>query len=183
MPLPKELKEYKLYLRDMREHVVKYRETCSINKRLQKEENLQTRLYWYTQMLIGLLCEVRSCAESHKEESILLTHESLLDNILKLHAMIPCFTDEDQVQSVIRKLYRESEWYNDGELITVDEDTYLRRVESTLLHFHQDLLKERRAKFKIFHEELIMKAMEPERVKRFASAAGLDFIDYMILME
>jgi hypothetical protein len=144
---------------------------------------MRTRLHWFKEMLFGFLNEVRRRAQANKQESILITHPTLLQRILTMPAMIPCFLDEAQVHQVIEFIQRQSELYHEGELITVDEDTFLRKIESILLHLHQDLLTERRAKFKIFHEELCMKSMEPARIERFASAAGLDFIDYISILE
>jgi hypothetical protein len=163
--------------------VLTHKNPNTVNKYLHHSTEMKTRLYGYKLLLLTFLSEVRRRAASHEEESILLTHETLLHNILTLPAIIPLLIEATNVRSLVGELKRQSEWYNDGELLTVDEDTYLRTVESTLLHFHQELLTERRTNFKIFHEELIMKAMEPERLQRFASAAGLDFMDYMILME
>jgi hypothetical protein len=72
-------------------------------------------------------------------------------------------------------------WHHDidGELTYVIEEMFYKNLFKALRQRHKDFLAEKRRRFNLFAEDLIATVCHPERIQRFAAAAGMEFIDYI----
>ncbi len=85
------------------------------------------------------------------------------DTILKLEKTVKACWDHDI----------------DGELTYVIEEMFYKNLFKALRKRHAEYLSEKKRRFNLIAEDLIATACHPERIQRFAAAAGMEFIDYI----
>lgn len=105
-----------------------------------------------------------------------------LPNIYRILTTMPKmeFVIQDKVTIQLLKHWIRASWEEnlDGELSYVVEEEFIRKLFKALDQRHEEFLWEKKRRFKLFHEELIATVLHPERLERFATEAGMDFIDY-----
>ena len=99
-----------------------------------------------------------------------------LTSITKTDLLVQDMATVETLKISIRRQWKES---LDGELAYVVETMFLKNLFKALDQRHEEFLREKRRRFKLWHEDLIATVLHPDRIQRLSTAAGQDFITYV----
>jgi hypothetical protein len=158
--------QYKhLYQEGIRQHMATIEEEFS---------TYQSHLFVYRQILRALRTNaLNSRGEAFLEDPNLYSVLTLLKNtdILVQDAM--------KIHNLEKQLKACWDHDIDGELTYVIEEMFYKNLFKALRKRHAEYLAEKKRRFNLIAEDLIATACHPERIQRFAAAAGMEFIDYI----